>query len=160
MPRERKTKTPTEALTEVPVVWRIGDRQYTQRALSISGTTRLLRLLSEQISTVVNTPFFASLAAMDMSQVDAEKLTAMVVAALAAVPDLLPKLLTVMIGAPDEDAEYIADNAAPSLAIKIVETFLDQNEPEVLVQGFFGLGRRIKALIPKTTETPSESPVT
>lgn len=157
MPKERKSKTPTEALTESPVTWLIGNRKFTQRPLSISGTTRLLRLLSDQISALVDTPFFASLTTMDLAQIDAQKLATMIVAMVAAVPDLLPTMLAVLLGVEAGEAAYLAEYATPVQAMQILETFLDQNEPEVLVAGFFGLGRRIGALIPKTPEKGSDS---
>lgn len=158
MPREKASKTPAEVYLETGVIWKIGDREYCQRPLSIRGLSRVLGTVSAEINALVETPMFGALAAVDLANVNSGQVASFVVAALAAVPDMLPRFLAAVVWCTeplheDDDVDYLAEHVTPIQALKILETLWEQNEPEVLIRGFFELGSRVKAALPQTPTT-------
>jgi hypothetical protein len=151
MSKGKASKTPAEVYLEPEVVWKIGAREYKQRPLSIRGLSRVLSTVATEINALVETPMFVSLASVDLANISTSQVASLMVAMLAAVPDVLPRFLASVLDT--EDVDYIAEHAMPGQALKIFETLWDQNEPEVLIRGFFALGSRVKAALPQTPTT-------
>lgn len=141
MPRTAVPQSDTEVLSPASVNVQIGEHVYVQKPLSLRGTTSLINVIGEEIQKATSTPALAALLSTDLENADVAALVPMMVQILSTVPNAIPRIITVILtGKEDPDEiEYINDNCRLPQAIRIVRTFIDQNEPEELIENFMVL---------------------
>lgn len=130
-----------EVLAPTPVVVKIGERVFSQKPLSLRGTTRLVVAISEELQNAASSPALSSLLSQDLANVDAVGMVPIFTQVLGGIPDALPRILTVILTGEEhiEDIEYIDAECRFPQAVHVLRTFIEQNEPEVLVEDFMVL---------------------
>lgn len=137
----RTAKNDLEVLSPSAVEQVIGDRTYVQKPLSLRGTTSLIAAIGQEVEKATASPALASLISSDLENVDVASLIPNMVEILATIPNAVPRILTVILtGKEDVDEiEYINDNCRLPQAVRILRTFIEQNEPEELIENFMVL---------------------
>jgi len=133
----------------------ISGREFTQRALGLRGTAALVEVLATTVADTGNFDVFNKLGEVDIndtSSIDIEKMFPILLQVLRLVPESLPRLIAICLRAPD-DVEFLADNVTPITALKIVKTFIVQNDVPQLMRDF----SEVAAMF-TTLTTPSPEP--
>jgi len=116
----------------------IQGRTYTQRALGLRGTAQFIEVLATTVAETGNLDMLNKLGDMDVSdpkKLDMEKMFPLLLQTLRLIPDALPRLIAICLRAPD-DTEFLAEYATPGIALRIVKTFVVQNDIPQLVRDF------------------------
>lgn len=138
----------------------IGERTFTQKPLSLRGTTDLLSVLQEEFNKASSAAFLTEIASMEVDTENPMSMLPTFLGMINRIPDAAPRLMAVILGAKaanaeefDETAEYIADNASPVQALSVFRTFLEQNEPQELIANFLALRTVFSRAMEQAKET-------
>jgi len=143
MPKTGKAapRSDVKILSPQPVIWEIGNKTFEQKPLRID---RLGDVLEEILNVMLGSGRGAMLSQVieSVGQEGAgDRLGQLAVPILArtlvAIPKRLPKIVSLII--PDAKEPYLRDHLNVRQALKIVQTFVEQNEIGALVQDFFDL---------------------
>jgi len=135
----RKTDIETLAPSSVEVI--IGDRTYIQRPLSLHRTANLVVVLSEEIQKAATSRALEDLLSQDMDNIDAVAMLPMAIQVLANIPTALPRIVSIILTGADSEDEinFIDENCRLAQTMRILRTFIEQNEPEELIENFMVL---------------------
>lgn len=136
-----RAKTDLEVMAPTPTEVVIGDRVFVQKPLSLRGTARLVVALSEEIQRAATSDALDSLLAQDLNEASAGAMVPALIQVLSGIPNALPRIITIILTGDDdkEDVEFVDVNTRLVQAMRILRTFVDQNEPEELVENFMVL---------------------
>lgn len=138
---------------------KIAGREYTQRALGLRGTGKFLDVLATTISGTGSADLFQQIGDVnvdDPANVDVDKFLPILLQAVRAIPDALPKLLGIVLRAPD-DEEFLAEEATPIDAMRVVKTFITQNDIPQLVRDFSSVTALFSKTVAAATGSPNEA---
>lgn len=173
MPRKKKGKgkeeesvqqTEVQTLSPKSVHWDIGGKLFEQKPLRID---RLGDVLEKIVDVILGSGRGAILdQLLDSLDGDEKKaaaqrqsLTPILVRTVVALPKKLPEICALII--PNAQERYLRDHLDARTAIKIVQTFVVQNEIGALIQDFFGLLGSVRLSIEEAaTEMEEEFPTT
>ena len=132
----------------------IGGRTFVQKPLSLRGTARLVVAISEELQQAASSPVLASLLDTDTDDLDAVVMVPMLVQVLSSVPNALPRLITVILTGAEatEDVEFIDNECRLPQAMGVFRTFIEQNEPEELIENFMVLRSTLSDALSKARE--------
>lgn len=142
----------TLAPSSVTVV--IGNREFTQRPLSLRGTTRLVSVIAEEFGNAASSPALANLLETDLDQVNAVEAAPLLLKVLQSVPNALPRVITIILTGTDEesDVDFIDANCGIAAALRVFRVFMEQNEPEELIENFTVLRTMLSTAMSKAKE--------
>ena len=160
LPAEERCDMESEIQTFDPpsVQVLIAGREYTQRPLGLRGTARFLDVLASTVADSGSFDLFQQIGDVDVSDpssIDVDKVFPVLVRTLQMIPDALPKLLAIVLRAPD-DEEFLAEDATLSDAVKALKVFIVQNDIPQLVRDFTEVAALFSETMAKAAGTPSE----
>jgi len=148
-----------ETLDPASEVLTIAGRTFTQRALGLRGTAQFIEVLATTMAETGNYDVFNSLGDVDVSdtkKLDMEKILPIMIQTLRILPNALPRLIGICLRATSpDDEEFLADNVTPITALKVVKTFIVQNDIPQLVRDF----TEVAAIFGKLNAAKTGSPV-
>lgn len=127
-----------EVLDPTGVAVHIAGREYTQRPLGLRATAAFLDVLATTVADTGGFELFKQIGDVDIgdpSSMDVDKTFPALLQMLRLIPDALPKLLAIVLRAPD-DVEFLGDYATPIDAMRVVKTFITQNDVPQLIRDF------------------------
>lgn len=148
-PKKVTAKPDADVLMPVGVEHKIGDRTYTQEPLTIRTMGGVLAVAAVIFGRVLDDPdVLASLQIINLdTMVGRAQAVQTAVKMIMSVPPELPAFLAAVLNVDSlDDAEYIGDHCRPVTLVKIIDTFIEQNEPEEMIQAFFALQTRLAGL--------------
>lgn len=152
-PRKTTTKPDPEVLMPQPVEHKIGDRVFTQAPLTIRTMGGVLACMTVIFNRILDDPEvlagFASIGGTDAldTTVGRAQLLQTAIKVIMSIPPELPAFLAAVLNVDTlEDAEYIGEHCRPVTLIKIVDTFVEQNEPQEMIEAFSALQTRLMGL--------------
>lgn len=151
-PPRRKTvtaKTDSEVLMPEPVEHRIGDRTFVQTPLTLRTMGGVLAVTATITARIMDDrEIMIGFANIDTSTMAGRAaIMQAAIKAIMAIPPELPAFLAAVLNVESiEDADYIGDHCRPVVLLKIIDTFIEQNEPEEMIQAFFALQTRLSGL--------------
>jgi hypothetical protein len=140
------------------VTVQIAGREYVQRPLGLRGTAKFLDVLAGIIADTGSFDLFQQIGEVDVSDpssIDVDKAFPILIRTLQMIPEALPKLLAIVLRAPD-DEEFLAEDATLSDAVKALKTFIVQNDIPQLVRDFSSVATLFSKTMAATAEPPSE----
>jgi len=153
-----------EVLAPTGVTVKIGGRDFTQRALGLRGTAAVLDLLATTIADTGSFDLFQQIGEVDVSDptnIDVDKFFPILLRTVRLIPSALPRLIAIILRAPD-DEEFLAEEASPIDALRVIKTFAAQNDIPQLVRDFTEVAKlfgetmsQATAGSPNGTELPS-----
>lgn len=146
-------------LDPVSEVVKIAGREFTQRPLGLRGTARLLDVLATAVADTGSFELFQQIGDVDVSDpsgIDVDKIFPILLQAVRTIPDILPKLVAIALRAPD-DEEFLAEEATPLDAVKVIKTFITQNDIPQLIKDFTEVTSLFSQTVAKATGSPSEA---
>lgn len=166
-----KTKTPKapdvmQVLSPEDVPWEIGGLTFYQRPLRLD-------LLGAAMQEIIDTVFEGGRAEILDQLIDTvgqsdtkamvarQQFTPALIRMLVGIPARLPRVIASCLGGADE--EHLLIHLRGPMALKIVQTFVEQNEIGGLIEGFFGLIGSVTESVTEATaalaeETPETEP--
>ncbi len=151
-----------DVLDPVAVDVKIARREYAQRALGLRGTGKFLDVLATTVANTGNFDLFQQIGDVDVddpSSIDVDKLLPILLQIVRAIPDALPKLLAIILRAPD-DEEFLAEEATPGDAMRVIKTFITQNDIPQLVKDFMEVAALFSKTVAETTGPPDAEETT
>ncbi len=148
-----------ETLDPVGEVVKIAGREFMQRPLGLRGTARLLDVLATAVADTGSFELFQQIGDVDVSNpdsIDVDKIFPILLQAVRTIPDILPKLVAIALRAPD-DEEFLAEEATPIDAVKVIKTFITQNDIPQLIKDFMEVTSLFSQTVAKATATGSPS---
>lgn len=142
-------KPDTEVLMPQPVEHKIGDRIFTQEPLTIRTMGGVLAVAATMSARILEDPeIMISFANVELETMTGRaQLMQAFIKCIMAIPPELPAFLASVLNVESvEDADYIGDHCRPVTLLKIIDTFISQNEPEEMIQAFFALQTRLAGL--------------
>lgn len=127
-----------QVLDPQTVTVRIRGREFRQRPLGLRGTAAFLDVLATTIADTGSFDLFEQIGEVniaDPSNVDLDKVFPVLLRTLRVIPDALPKLLAIVLRAPD-DVEFFAEDATAIDALRVFKLFIVQNDIPQLVKDF------------------------
>lgn len=157
MARAVKPKSDLDVLAPAGVEVVIGGQTYSQRPLTLRKTALLVNIVAGVFEEVSTTPAMARILNTDLEG-GVAPLVGPIVQMLARVPDALPHIITVILTGKEEaeTVDHIAEYATLPDAMRILTTFVAQNEPEELIANFTLLRSTVVEAIAKakTSQEP------
>ena len=151
-----KVKSDLEVLAPTPVVWTIGDQEFTQSPLPLSRLGEVLQIVVDELLKTGNIDMLfdtlgqqAADALTDGKEVKAPATGDTIRLALslaAGVPKALPRVVATILEA---DEDYMREHLGARTAIAVVRTFVQQNDVGALVNDFFGIVQEIQGATPE-----------
>ena len=156
-----KVKSDLQVLAPTPVIWTIGDQEFEQCPLPLSRLGDVLQVVVDELLATGNLNIlFDSLGQQVEAAADGKEALKVAVAApgsadtiklamslAAGVPKALPKVVATIL---DADVTYMDAHLDARTAIKVVRTFVEQNDVGALVSDFFGIVQEIQQTTPET----------
>lgn len=136
----------------------ISGREFTQRALGLRGTAAFIEVLATTVADTGNFDVFNKLGEVDVNDpnsIDIEKMFPILLQVLRLIPEALPRLISICLRAPD-DVEFLAEYVTPITALKIVKTFVVQNDVPQLMRDFTEVAAMFGTLTGPKVETVPE----
>jgi len=137
-----RTQNDFEILAPKPVDVTVGDRKFVQEPLSLRATTGLIVAVSEEFERATSSPAVMEFMDSDMEKVPALSFVPKLLKALSDIPNAVPRILSIILTGDDTDADLVAfidKQCRPVQALRILRTFVEQNEPEELIENFTAL---------------------
>jgi hypothetical protein len=145
--------TDIQVLDPASVPVRIAGREYTQRPLGLRGTAKFLDVLATTMTEGGSFELFQQIGDVDVSDpsgIDVDKIFPVLLQTVRMIPSALPLLLAIVLRAPD-DEEFLAEEATPADAMKVVKTFITQNDIPQLVRDFTEVAALFGETVAKAT---------
>lgn len=160
-----KAKTDLEVLAPQPVIWEIGGREFEQRPLLLSRLGDVLQIVVDEllktgnIDLLLDTLGQQAEAARDGGEAPTSGRAETIRLGLslaAGVPKALPRVVSAILEA---DETHMREHLDARTAIKVIRTFVTQNEVGSLVSDFFGIVQEMQEMqgTPETTKTKTNS---
>lgn len=148
-----------EVLAPTGVLIHIGGREFTQRALGLRGTAAFLDVLATTVADTGSFDLFQQIGDVDVSDpasIDVDKIFPVLLRTVRLLPNALPKLLAIILRAPDAE-EFLAEEASPVDAIRVIKLFIPQNDIPQLVRDFTEVATLFSETVAKATAgSPNE----
>ncbi len=138
---------------------KIAGREFTQRPLGLRGTAKLLDVLATTMADTGGFELFQQIGDVDVSDpasIDVDKIFPALIQIVRTIPEALPKLLAVALRGDAGDEEFLAEEASPSDALKVIKTFIVQNDIPQLIKDFTEVTSLFSQTVAKVT-SPSEA---
>lgn len=134
-------KSDSEVLSPQPVAHKMGNRVFEQMPMTLDSMGNMTSLLFEVISLAAGSDALDAFRDIDLTtDVGRAQALPAFMRLLNLAPVVLPRLVAAMLNVKDEeDVEFIRLNCRPGTLMKIMSTFIDQNEPEELFDAFLTL---------------------
>ena len=152
-----KVKSDLEVLAPTPVVWTIGDQEFTQSPLPLSRLGEVLQIVVDELLKTGNIDMlFDTLGQQAEALTDGKEVKApatgdtirLALSLAAGVPKALPRVVATILEA---DEDYMREHLGARTAIAVVRTFVQQNDVGALVNDFFGIVQEIQGTPTETT---------
>ncbi len=151
-------QTDIGVLDPVSKVVKIAGREFDQRPLGLRGTARLLDVLATTMADTGGFELFQQIGDVDVSDpssIDVDKVFPALLQIVRTIPDALPKLLAIALRSPD-DEEFLAEEATPVNALRVIKTFIMQNDIPQLIKDFTEVTSLFGQTVTAATGSPSE----
>jgi len=126
-------------------------RTYHQSELSLRATGTLIEFLASLVADPSSGLDLDELLASDLST--SPGIATLLERLLGLGPTVLASVIAIVLGAP-QDAEWIADNLSPSRALRIIQTFVQQNDVPGLVRDFTSLQGELRSVMSQFAPEP------
>ncbi len=136
----------------------IAGRDFEQKPLGLRGTAALLDVLATTVTESGSFSLFSELGDIDLAdptKVDVDKVLPVLLQTVRLIPDALPKLIAIALRT--DDVEFIGEHVTPVRAMRIIKTFISQNDIPQLVRDFTEVAALFRQEMATLAQPPTEN---
>jgi len=136
----------------------IAGREFEQKPLGLRGTAALLDVLATTVTESGSFSLFAELGEVDLSdpaKVDIDKVLPVLLQAVRLIPDALPKMIAIALRT--DDVDFVGEHVTPVHAMRIIKTFISQNDIPQLVRDFTEVAALFRTEMATLAQPPTEN---